>query len=166
MLCMKNLKLSTKAKQWLNIAFLVFSVLFVVTLFALKGKLTELTSKSIKAQADSDTKQSASAFIDSLYNYTKNGSDYKLTFLEFGATGCSACKQMEAVMAQIKRDYPNRVNVVFVNVLNKNNQSLIKYFGIALIPTQILLNAEGKEFFRHTGYIPSEQLVLKLNIVE
>lgn len=163
---MKNLKLSTKAKQWLNIAFLVFSVLFVVTLFALKGKLTELTSKSIKAQADSDTKQSASAFIDSLYNYTKNGSDYKLTFLEFGATGCSACKQMEAVMAQIKRDYPNRVNVVFVNVLNKNNQSLIKYFGIALIPTQILLNAEGKEFFRHTGYIPSEQLVLKLNIVE
>ena len=163
---MKNLKLSTKAKQWLNIAFLVFSVLFVVTLFALKGKLTELTSKSIKAQADSDTKQSASAFIDSLYNYTKNGSDYKLTFLEFGATGCTACKQMEAVMAQIKRDYPNRVNVVFVNVLNKNNQSLIKYFGIALIPTQILLNAEGKEFFRHTGYIPSEQLVLKLNIVE
>ena len=163
---MKNLKLSTKAKQWLNIAFLVFSVLFVVTLFALKGKLTELTSKSIKAQADSDTKQSASAFIDSLYNYTKNGSDYKLTFLEFGATGCSACKQMEAVMAQIKRDYPNRVNVVFVNVLNKNNQSLIKYFGIALIPTQVLLNAEGKEFFRHTGYIPSEQLVLKLNIVE
>ena len=163
---MKNLKLSTKAKQWLNIAFLVFSVLFVVTLFALKGKLTELTSKSIKAQADSDTKQSASAFIDSLYNYTKNGSDYKLTFLEFGATGCSACKQMEAVMAQIKHDYPNRVNVVFVNVLNKNNQSLIKYFGIALIPTQVLLNAEGKEFFRHTGYIPSEQLVLKLNIVE
>lgn len=160
---MKNLKLSTKAKQWLNIAFLVFSVLFVVTLFALKGKLTELTSKSIKAQADSDTKQSASAFIDSLYNYTKNGSDYKITFLEFGATGCSACKQMETVMAQIKRDYPNRVNVVFVNVLNKKNQSLIKYFGIALIPTQVLLNEEGKGFFRHTGYIPSEQLALKLN---
>jgi len=158
---MKKPRLSTKAKQWLNIAFLVFSVLFVVALFALKGKLTELTSKSIKAQTDSGTQQSSSAFIDSLYNYTKNGLGYSITFLEFGATGCSACKQMEAVMAQIKSDYPNRVNVVFVNVLDPKKQTLIKFFGIALIPTQVLLDNKGKEFYRHTGYIPAEQLVLK-----
>lgn len=160
---MKKLKLSTKAKQWLNISFLVFSVLFVITLFALKGKLTELTSKSIKAQANSETKQSASNLIDSLYNYTRSGLEYEITFLEFGSTGCSACKQMEAVMAQIKRDYPNRVKVVFVNVLDHNNQNLMKYFGIALIPTQVLLDSKGKEFYRHTGYLPSEQLVLKFN---
>lgn len=98
---MKNLKLSTKAKQWLNIAFLVFWVLFIVSPFALKGKLTEFTSKSIKAKANSVTKQSASAFIDSLYYYTKNGAEYEITFLEFGATGCSACKRMEKVMEEI-----------------------------------------------------------------
>lgn len=150
--------LSDKAKQWLNISFLVFSVLFVVALFALKGKLTEFTSKSIKAQADSGTKQSASTLIDSLYNYTRSGVTYKITFLEFGATGCSACKQMEVVMDQVKRDYPNKVNVVFVNVLDHNNQNLLKYFGIALIPTQVLLDAAGKEYFRHTGYISINEL--------
>lgn len=161
---MKKPRLSTKAKQWLNIAFLVFSVLFVVALFALKGKLTEFTSKSIKAQADSGTMQSASTLVDSLYNYTRSGLEYEITFLEFGATGCSACKQMETVMAQIQRDYPDRVNVVFVNILKKENQLLMKYFGISLIPTQVLLNSEGKEFFRHTGYLAADELAKEFNL--
>ena len=42
-----------------------------------------------------------------LYNYTKSDLDYKITFLEFGSTGCSACKRMESVMESIKTNYPN-----------------------------------------------------------
>ncbi|MGC8865472.1 MAG: thioredoxin family protein [Bacteroidales bacterium] len=161
---MKKLKLFFNAKHGLSILFLLFSVLFIAALFALKGKLTELTSKSIKAQVNAGTRQSASILIDSLYNYKRNGLKNEITFLEFGATGCSACKQMEAVMAQIKRDYPNRVNVVFVNILKKDNQLLMKYFGISLIPNQVLLNSEGKEFFRHTGHLAAEELAKEFNL--
>ncbi len=35
----------------------------------------------------------------------------------------------------------------------------MKYFGIASIPTQILLNKEGKEFFRHSGFIEKNDLI-------
>ena len=34
----------------------------------------------------------------------------------------------------------------------------MKYYGIAAIPTQVLLNKEGKEFFRHTGFYSTEEL--------
>jgi thioredoxin 1 len=35
----------------------------------------------------------------------------------------------------------------------------MKYFGIAAIPTQVLLDQEGQEFFRHTGYLSYNDLV-------
>jgi hypothetical protein len=48
----------------------------------------------------------------------KNGIKYQVTFLEFGAKGCSACKRMESVMSKIRTKYSNRVNVVFVASLS------------------------------------------------
>ncbi len=65
---------------------------------------------------------------------------------------------MEKVMAQIKNEYPKDVNVEFLNILKPENQMLMKYFGIASIPTQILLDKEGKEFFRHSDFIDKKEL--------
>jgi thioredoxin 1 len=65
---------------------------------------------------------------------------------------------MESVMEEISTKYPIKVNVVFLNVLKPESQNLMKLYGIAAIPTQILLNKNGKEFFRHTGYISSTDL--------
>jgi len=65
---------------------------------------------------------------------------------------------MESVMTEIRTKYPQTVNVVFLNILKPENQDLMKYFGVAAIPTQVLLDKEGKEFFRHSGYISTEEL--------
>ena len=144
--------------QVLPIVFMVLSVLFFVLLFALKDNLTDFASKAVQAQAGSDIQKLESAYIDSAYNYLSNGLTYDVTFLEFGAKGCSACKRMEEVMEEVRTAYPNRVNVVFVNILLPNSQKLMKYYGIAAIPTQVLLNKEGKEYFRHTGYYSAQEL--------
>lgn len=61
-------------------------------------------------------------------------------------------------MDEIKREYRNRVKVVFVNVSQKDNKELVDYFGIVTIPTQVLLNKEGKEYSRHNGYLSAEEL--------
>ena len=34
----------------------------------------------------------------------------------------------------------------------------MKYYGIAVIPTQVLLDKQGKEFFRHSGFISTGDL--------
>ncbi|OJU55604.1 MAG: hypothetical protein BGN96_12330 [Bacteroidales bacterium 45-6] len=161
---MKKLKLSIKLKQIVSIVFLLLSVSFFILLIANKKNMENYASQLMKKQTTEATKESTKSVVDSLYNYQKNGSKHKITFLEFGATGCSACKRMETVMAEIREKYPQEVNVIFLNVLLPESQIMMKYFGIAAIPTQVLLDKNGKEFFRHTGYFSEKELAKTLTI--
>lgn len=152
-------KLFTKFKKIAPIIVFSLSVLFFIVLFLAKNKLNEFASQAIKLESGSIIEEELKLQIDSLYNYAKTSISYEITLLEFGSTGCSACKRMEKVMEEIKQKYPDKVNVVFYNVTLNENHDLMKYYGIAAIPTQILLNAEGKEFFRHTGYLSTKELI-------
>jgi thioredoxin 1 len=140
--------------------WIIFILLFVLLIigFSLKDNMNSYLSELMQKQASPEITLSGNALIDSLYNYSENGLNYEITFLEFGAKGCSACKRMESVMEEVKQQYPDRVNVVFLNILKSENQALMKYYGIAAIPTQVLLNKHGKEFFRHTGYYSTNEL--------
>ncbi len=97
--------------------------------------------------------------VDSAYNYRNSKEHYQITFLEFGATGCSACRKMEKVMEEVRSKYPSEIKVQFLDVLLPANQDMMKYFGVAAIPTQVLLDVSGKEVFRHTGYFSFNDLV-------
>jgi thioredoxin 1 len=140
--------------------WMVFVLLFALLIigFSLKDSMNNYISEMMINQASPGLTQSGKALVDSLYNYSENNQDYEITFLEFGAKGCSACKRMESVMEEISTKYPKKINVVFLNVLKPESQNLMKLYGIAAIPTQVLLNRNGKEFFRHTGYISSADL--------
>ena len=135
----------------------IFAAVFVVA-FALKDTMNSTISEMMKQQASPELTSSGEALTDSLYNYSKNGGTYEVTFLEFGSTDCPACKHMESVMEEVRVKYPDKVNVVFLNILKPENQLLMKYYGIAVIPTQVLLNKEGKEFFRYSGYYSTKQI--------
>ncbi len=151
-----------KIKKILNLIAVLLSVLFFVALIIFKDKLTNTASDMVMMQAGSETVQSVTAHIDSAYNYKNNAQSYEITFLEFGSTGCSACKRMEKVMDDIRQQYPDKVNVVFYNITHPKNRKLMKYYGVSVIPTQILLDTEGEEFFRHTGYISTNELTKKI----
>jgi len=139
--------------------FLGICILFFVFLFVFKNKLNNVASTLVYAQLGENEKQNVSVSVDSLFNFEKNKLSYQITFLEFGSTGCSACKRMERVMKKIKDLYPTKVNVVFIHVTKKENHDLMRFYGIAVIPTQVLLNKTGKEFFRHSGYISAKELI-------
>lgn len=159
---MTKQKQSIKSKQILNLIFLGLIIVFFVALFMFKDRLNNAASTIVLSQATPETIDAVSAQIDSVYNYEKNIESYELTFLEFGSTGCSACKRMEKVLQEIKDLYPTKVNVVFINVTMKENHDLLRFYGIAVIPTQVLLDKTGKEFFRHTGFISSDELRIHL----
>ncbi len=142
------------------IPWIVFIFFFTLIIFGLafRESLNNSLSVMMKKQVSHEVAQSGNTLIDSLYNYSTNGSNYVITFLEFGATNCSACKRMESVMEDIRKKYPAHVNVVFLNILKPENQNLMKLYGIAAIPTQVLLNKNGEEYFRHTGFISTPDL--------
>ena len=139
---------------------LVFISLIII-MISMKGRMSAYVSEMMKRQAGEEVVFSAEAQLDSTYNYLKNKEGFEITFLEFGAKGCSACTRMEAVMKEVQSEF-STVNVVFVNALKPENQSLMKYFGIAVIPTQILLDKQAKEYFRHDGYFAFKDLSKEL----
>lgn len=160
---MKRLKLSSKVREYINWSFIIFSVLLLLSLFVFKDDLTGYASKVKISSIDSLTASSESKRIDSVYNYKRNGLAYKVTFLEFGATGCSSCKIMEGVMEEVRNLYPDKVNVVFTNVRLKESKDIMDFFGVVTIPMQVLLDKEGKEFYRHNGVLSLEEFSKILN---
>lgn len=84
---------------------------------------------------------------------------YKVTFIELGSLRCIPCRKMQPVMKSIEEKYGAQVNVVFHDVWTKEGKLIGDKYGIQSIPTQIFLDESGKEFFRHVGYFPEEELV-------
>ena len=89
--------------------------------------------------------------------------NYKVTFIELGSVRCIPCQQMQPVMKSIKEKYAGQVNVVFHDVWTEAGSPFAKQYGIEAIPTQVFLDKEGKEYFRHVGFFPEEEIVKVLN---
>ncbi|MCX6272572.1 MAG: thioredoxin family protein [Bacteroidetes bacterium] len=131
---------------------------FVLAGLFFRDSLTNYVSKSIIPKTEAGSFNPDSLFVDSAYNYIKNRMGYQLTWLEFGSTHCRECKLMEVVMKEVKADYPGSVNAIFYNVSLKENKSIVQHYGIVMIQVQVLLDKNGKECFRHTGFLSYEDL--------
>lgn len=81
------------------------------------------------------------------------------TLLELGADKCVPCKAMVPVLDALRREYPERLSVQFIDVW-KNPEEGRKH-NIRMIPVQLFLDAEGKELFRHEGFYAKDDIVAK-----
>jgi len=83
----------------------------------------------------------------------------KVTFIELGSKDCVPCKMMEPILEEIREEYPDQVKVVFHDVKTQDGYQYAQKFIIRVIPTQVFLDSNGEEFFRHEGFFPKEELV-------
>jgi thioredoxin 1 len=88
---------------------------------------------------------------------------YKVTFIELGSVRCIPCQQMQPVMDTIRVRYPSQVNLVFHDVWTQQGAPFADKYGVSAIPTQVFLDENGQEYFRHVGFFPLEELVKILN---
>jgi len=82
-----------------------------------------------------------------------------VTFVELGSVRCIPCKKMQPIMEDIKNEYAGQVKVVFHDVWTDEGKPVAVKYKIRLIPTQVFLDTDGKEYFRHEGFFPKEELV-------
>ena len=82
----------------------------------------------------------------------------KVTFIELGSVNCIPCKQMQPVMKSIEEKYGEQVKVIFYDVWKSDQKKYAQQYGIRLIPTQVFLDEEGKEFHRHEGFYPESEI--------
>jgi len=80
----------------------------------------------------------------------------KVTFIELGSVKCIPCQKMQSVMDSIRKDYSGQVKVIFYDVWTREGKPYGDQYKIHLIPTQVFLDKDGKEYYRHEGYFPLE----------
>lgn len=83
-----------------------------------------------------------------------------VTMVDLGAKTCIPCKLMAPIMEKLEKDYKGQAAIVFLDV--SKEPDLAKRFGISVIPTQIFYDKQGKEIFRHTGFMSEEAIVTQL----
>jgi thioredoxin 1 len=83
----------------------------------------------------------------------------RVTFVELGSVRCIPCKLMQPIMKDIEKDYAGQVKVVFHDVWTPEGEPFAASFKIRVIPTQVFLDREGKEYFRHEGFFPKDELI-------
>ncbi len=81
-----------------------------------------------------------------------------ITFIELGSVNCVPCKMMQPVMKAIEEKYGVQVKVIFYDVWKSDQKKYAAQYGIKLIPTQVFLDENGKEFFRHEGFYPEAEI--------
>ncbi|HBE00976.1 MAG: hypothetical protein A2096_17060 [Spirochaetes bacterium GWF1_41_5] len=90
--------------------------------------------------------------------------DYQVTFVELGSVNCIPCKMMQPIMKEIEEQYKGKVKVVFYDVWTPEGRKLAEPYKIRVIPTQVFLDKNGREYFRHEGFFPKDELIKALEI--
>ena len=83
----------------------------------------------------------------------------RVTFIELGSVNCVPCRMMVPVMEKVVENFGKDVVVLFYDVWTPQGRPVGQAYGIRAIPTQVFLDEKGKEFFRHEGFLPYEQIV-------
>ena len=81
-----------------------------------------------------------------------------VTFVELGSVNCIPCKKMQPVMKAIEEKYGKQVQVIFYDVWKADQKKYARQYGIRLIPTQVFMDKNGQEIFRHEGFFPEEDI--------
>ena len=89
----------------------------------------------------------------------ENTGDYQVTFIELGSVNCIPCKMMQPIMNEIEKEYAGKVKVVFHDVWTPEGREKAAPYKIRVIPTQVFLDKDGREYSRHEGFFPKEELV-------
>jgi thioredoxin 1 len=81
-----------------------------------------------------------------------------ITFVELGSVKCIPCRKMQPVMKAIEDKYDDQIKVIFYDVWISDQRKYAEEYDIRLIPTQVFLDKDGKEIFRHEGFFPEAEI--------
>ena len=80
--------------------------------------------------------------------------------LEFDRKFCPFCQASERVILAVKAEYPGQFEVEKLYI--DEAEVLFRRYKVALVPTQVFLNAAGEEVARHEGVYEKGALIQKL----
>jgi thioredoxin 1 len=83
-----------------------------------------------------------------------------VTMIDLGAKKCIPCKMMAPILVKLEKAYKGKADIVFIDVWE--NKQPTQRFKIRAIPTQIFFNAQGKEVYRHVGFLDEKSIIKQM----
>jgi thioredoxin-like negative regulator of GroEL len=80
--------------------------------------------------------------------------------LEFDRKLCPICQASERVILAVKGRYPGQFEVEKLYI--DEAAALFRRYNVAIVPTQVFLDAAGQEVDRHEGVFKPDALIQKL----
>lgn len=150
---------------------LIFIVVASVIFFSCAGEGNEAQASacsesecgtielSSDACAGCPSAKTEAIIMEDRYEMVGLNSEYPLvTFVELGSLNCIPCKKMQPVMKSVEEKYGQQIKVKFYDVWKTDQKKYATEFNIRLIPTQVFLDKNGKEIFRHEGFFPEAEI--------
>lgn len=81
----------------------------------------------------------------------------QITLVDLGSHSCIPCKMMAPILEKLTKDYNGKAAIIFIDVWANKEQA--KHFKVSAIPTQIFFDTDGKEVYRHQGFMAEEDIV-------
>lgn len=79
--------------------------------------------------------------------------------IDLGAKKCIPCKMMAPILEELEKEYDGILIVKFIDVWLPENAVEAEKYKIETIPTQIFFDKDGKELWRHEGFISKEDIL-------
>jgi len=79
--------------------------------------------------------------------------------IDLGASKCIPCKAMAPILVELRNEYADVFETIFIDVWE--NPPAAEPYSINLIPTQIFFDAEGRELWRHEGFLGKADILAK-----
>ena len=83
-----------------------------------------------------------------------------VTMVDLGAHSCIPCKMMAPILKELENEYKGKAAIIFIDVWQNEDEG--KRFGVKMIPTQIFFDRNGKEVYRHTGFLEKQVIIDRL----
>ena len=77
--------------------------------------------------------------------------------IDIGAKKCIPCKMMAPIMKKMEKVYKGKAIITFINFWE--HREPVNRFRIRVIPTQIFFDKNGKEVYRHEGFLAEKNIV-------
>jgi thioredoxin 1 len=79
--------------------------------------------------------------------------------VDIGASACLPCIMMAPSLEELKKEYAGRLQVEFIDAWQ--NPGAREQYDYYFCPTQVFIDASGKELFRHLGYYSKKDILAK-----
>lgn len=83
-----------------------------------------------------------------------------VTMVAVGAHDCAQCRTMIPIIESLAQEYQGRAAIAFVDIWKYRDEG--NRYEIHSIPTQIFYDKNGKEQYRHVGFLNQQSIVDKL----